>query len=136
MIFSTFPDHAQSQIFREPSPNFPGATAAGSTAACRARRYAPAQEPHFASHGGPAESRVLHPLPTCQNEGYSRVITPPTRRYAWLTRGYQRGIWLPEMQAERRVSRVPFSAGLSNSPRSFAPLDVWTGPFRTPRPIR
>src|ERR1700686_4198624 len=101
----TFPGHAQSQIFREPSPNSPGTKAAGSAAARRARRYAPAQEPHFASHGGPAESRVLHPLPTCQNEGYSRVITPPTRRYAWLTRGYQRGIWLPEMQAERRVKR-------------------------------
>ena len=29
---------------------------------------------------GPAESRVLLPLPTCQNEGYQRVIPSLTRR--------------------------------------------------------
>src|SRR6185503_934472 len=55
-------------------------TAAGSTAARRARRYAPARKPLLVSHGGPAESRVLLPLPTCQNEGCQRVIPSLTRR--------------------------------------------------------
>jgi hypothetical protein len=32
------------------------------------------------SHGRPVQSRGLHPLPTCQNEGYRRVLTPLTRR--------------------------------------------------------
>ena len=32
------------------------------------------------SHEGPVQSRVLHPLPTCQNEGYPRVFTRLTRR--------------------------------------------------------
>src|SRR5271166_2189456 len=36
------------------------------------------------SHGGPVRSRGLHPLPTCQNEGYPRVVTPLTRRQSWL----------------------------------------------------
>src|SRR5207248_8273966 len=44
--------------------------------------------------GGPSKSRGLHPLPTCQNEGYLRVLTPLSRRQSWLTSGYQRGFWL------------------------------------------
>ena len=31
------------------------------------------------SHEGPVQSRLLHPLPTCQNEGYPRVITSPNQ---------------------------------------------------------
>jgi hypothetical protein len=38
------------------------------------------RESLFLSHGGPAESRVLHPLPKCQNEGCQRVIPSLTRR--------------------------------------------------------
>jgi len=38
------------------------------------------EKPLLVSHGGPAESRVLLPLPTCQNEGYQRVIPSLTKR--------------------------------------------------------
>ena len=31
------------------------------------------------SHEGPVQSRLLHPLPTCQNEGYPRVISSPNQ---------------------------------------------------------
>ena len=54
--------------------------AAGSTAARQARRFSPARKPHLVSHGGPAESRALLPLPTCQNKGYPRVIPSLTKR--------------------------------------------------------
>src|SRR5664279_621444 len=46
----------------------------------KTRRHAPAREPCLVSLGGPVRSRDLNPLPTCQNEGFSRVITPLTRR--------------------------------------------------------
>jgi hypothetical protein len=102
----TFPDHALSQIFR--SNGLPVPQPRVGRGDMRQR------ESLFLCRWGPAESRVLHPLPTCQNEGYSRVITSPTRRHAWLTRGYQRGIWLPEMQVERRVRRVPVPTNASS----------------------
>jgi hypothetical protein len=53
--------------------------AAGSTAAHKARRNC-AGEPHLGRMGGPSKSRVLLPLPTCQNEGFPRVIPPLTKR--------------------------------------------------------
>src|SRR5258708_29811603 len=68
----TFPDHALSQIPREQM-------AAGSTATRRAWRRAPARK-LFCVVGRPVQSRVLLPLPTCQNEGFPRDFTPLTRR--------------------------------------------------------
>jgi len=38
------------------------------------------EKPLLVSHGGPAESRALLPLPTCQNEGCQRVIPSLTKR--------------------------------------------------------
>src|SRR4051794_10126680 len=52
--------------------------AAGSTATRRAWRHAPARK-LFCVVGRPVQSRVLLPLPTCQNEGFARDFTPPNQ---------------------------------------------------------
>jgi hypothetical protein len=81
-------------------PSAFGAMAA--TAARKTRRQTPARQAAMCRMKGPSKSRGLHPLPTCQNEGYPRVLTPPTRRQSWLTSGYQRGFLAARSPPRRR----------------------------------
>jgi len=60
-------------------PNPPGAIDCRFHSARQARRKRQ-RKSLVVSHGGPVRSRGLHPLPTCQNEGYLRGLTPLTKR--------------------------------------------------------
>jgi hypothetical protein len=65
--------------------------AAGSIAARQARGKRQHQS-LVVSHGRPVRSRGLHPLPTCQNEGYQRVFTPPNQTLIMVNAGLPKGI--------------------------------------------
>ena len=59
-------------------------------------------------HGRPVQSRGWLPLPTCQNKGFPRVLSPLTRRQSWLTSGYQRGFWSREYRSAKGL-KLPVS---------------------------
>jgi hypothetical protein len=75
-------------------PNSIGAClrmAIGPTAAQKTRAIYTGAKSRDVSHGRPVQSRGWLPLPTCQNKGFPRVLSPLTRRQSWLTSGYQTG---------------------------------------------
>src|SRR5579871_1914340 len=57
-------------------------------------------------HWEAVQSRCRLPLSTCQNKGFPRVFSPLTRRQSWLTSGYQRGFWPPEIPPNQRLKTV------------------------------
>ena len=73
--------------------------AIGPTAAQKTRAINTGAKSRDVSHGRPVQSRGWLPLPTCQNKGFPRVLSPLTRRQSWLTSGYQRGFWSGEIPA-------------------------------------
>src|SRR3984957_9732156 len=99
------------------------APAIGPTAARKTRSINTGTKSHDVSHGRPVQSRGWLPLPTCQNKGFPRVVSPPTRRQSWLTSGYQRGFWLGETPAGQRLKTAckrPFWRQNANRPPACA----------------
>ena len=74
-------------------------------------------------HGRPVQSRGWLPLPTCQNKGFPRVLSPLTRRQSWLTSGYQRGFWSGEIPADQGLKTArkrPFWGQKAKRPPAFS----------------
>src|SRR6202161_878765 len=80
--------------------------AIGPTAAQKTRAINTGAKSRDVSHGRPVQSRGWLPLPTCQNKGFPRVLSSPTRRQSWLTSGYQR---------EFRTREIPAGQGLKTA---------------------
>src|SRR5580704_18564391 len=77
--------------------------AIGPTAPLKTRAINIGAKSRDVSHGRPVQSRGWLPLPTCQNKGFPRVLSPLTRRQSWLTSGYQRGFRSAEIPAAQRL---------------------------------